>query len=226
VYAIALSFSPKENDRYFLPATAFFTLLAALAIVDAARLFQKRLHRTWVTFGAGAALVLGQLPSWIRYEQAFQRDDNAELIAWIRDKLPPTAVLAKDSRIQLPDPDRKKHAARLGVIPQRVVHRKPGKKPVKYVADLGSIAELAASGITHLVVSQSDYGRFDRKSLRPQPNERADFERCKEFYESLLRDGDLMFERERGTVIYLHPGIRVYRIGTPAPVSDESAAFQ
>jgi hypothetical protein len=230
VYAIALSFSPKSNDRYFLPATALLTLLAALGIADAARLFQKRMHRRWVTFGAAVALVLGQWPSWIRYEHAFQRDDNAELIAWIKDKLPPTAVLAKDSRIQLPDPEKKKHASRLGVIPQRVVHRLPGKKPVRYAADLapvhGTVEELAASGITHVAISESDYGRFFLSGLRPQPNERADFERRKAFYESLLRHGDLTFDRERGTVIYLHPGIRVYRIGTPPPVSDESAAFQ
>jgi hypothetical protein len=51
--------------------------------------------------------------------------------------------------------------------------------------------------------------------LRPQEGERADFERRKAFYESLLRDGELLWERDRGTVIYLHPGIRIYRLPPP-----------
>ena len=38
------------------------------------------------------------------------------------------------------------------------------------------------------------------------------FLRAKAFYEELLRDGEPLFERDRGTVIYLHPGIRVYAI--------------
>jgi hypothetical protein len=204
-YALVLSFSPKSNDRYFLPATALFTLFAAVGTMDFARLIERGSKRRWALAGAVAVLVLAQLPSLLRYDLAFATDDTQALIEWLRTKLPPTAVLAKDGRIELPDPERKKDAARMGVIPQKVI-------TARFVADLGTREELLAKGVTHVVVSESDYGRFFLPSLRPQRGERADFERRKAFYEGLLRDEELLFERERGTVIYLHPGIRVYRL--------------
>ncbi len=201
VYALALSFSPKSNDRYFLPATAVFTLFAALGVPDVARLTAWR----WATPLAAAVLVLGQIPSWLRYERAFQRDDSRELQAWCRDVLPSDAVIAKDSRIWLPDPN-KPNGVPADAILQKVV-------PAKFVADLGTLDESRAKGITHAVVSESDYGRFFLKSLQPKTGQERDFWRRKAFYETLFREGKLEIEWKRGTVIYLHPGIRVYRIG-------------
>ncbi len=200
VYALALSFSPKSNDRYFLPATAALTVLAAMGVSDVARLFGKK----WIAGVAAAALVLGQMPSWVRYERAFQNDDSRELLEWCRAELPADAVIAKDSRVWLPDPA-KSDGVPAGVIPQKV-------RAAKFAADLGSLSELREQGITHVAVSESDYGRFFLKSLKPKKGEESDFHRRKAFYESLLREGKLIFERDRGTVIYLHPGIRVYSI--------------
>ena len=199
-FALALSFSPKENDRYFLPATAMFTVLAALAVPDVTRLFPRK----WAAPLAAILLVAGQVPSWLRYERAFPRDDSRELQAWCREHLPADAVIAKDSRIWLPDP-KKKDGVPADAIPQKVV-------PQKFAADLGTLGEMRAKGITHVAVSESDYGRFFRKSLQPKKGEEADFARRKTFYETLLGSGDPIFQRERGTVIYLHPGIRVYQI--------------
>ena len=204
-YGLALSFSPKSNDRYFLPATAMFTVLAALAVPDVARLF----HRKWTAPVAALVLVFGQLPSWLRYERAFQTDDSRDLQAWCREQLPVDAVIAKDSRIWLPDP-KKEDGIPADVIPQKVI-------PSKFVADLGKLDELRAKGITHAAVSESDYGRFFLKSLQPKKGEEADFARRKAFYETLFRTGKPVFERPRGTVIYLHPGIRVYQITGNAP---------
>src|SRR5260221_3394883 len=215
-FALALSFSPKTNDRYFLPVTALLTLQAALGTGDLARAFAWRhTRRRWLA-GAIAALLVCQLvslprpahwKSFVEYWRAFRVDDNAELIAWIRTKLPATAIIAKDGRIALPETGRTKDARRFGVVPQKVI-------AAGFAADVGTVDELRARGVTHVVVSESDYGRFFLNGLRPQPSERADFERRKAFYEELLRDGELIFLRDRGTVIYLHPGIRVYRLGS------------
>ena len=199
-YALMLSFSPKENDRYFLPATAMFTVLAALAVPDVARLFPRK----WAAPLAAIVLVLSQLPSWLRYERALQTDDSRDLQAWCRDQLPADAVIAKDSRIWLPDP-KKPDGVAADAIPQKVIAS-------KFAADLGTNEQLRAQGITHVAVSESDYGRFFRKSLRPKKGEEAEFARRKTFYERLFREGKMVFERERGTVLYLHPGIRVYQI--------------
>ena len=213
-YALALSFSPKSNDRYFLPATAVLTLLAGLGVVDAARLLARWMPLRWALAGCAAALVVSQVVSppspldWRtlrEYFAAFQRDDNAELIAWIKAELPPDAVIAKDSRIKLPDPDSEKDLRRFAPIPQRILAE-------RYAADLGTMAEIRARGVTHLAVSMTDYGKFLLPGLIPQESERADFERRKAFYEALLRDGKPIFVRDRGPVLYLHPGIRLYRV--------------
>ena len=213
-YALALSFSPKSNDRYFLPATAVLTLLAALGAVDAARLLSRWMPLRWALAGGAAALVVSQVVSpsspldWRTlsdYFAAFQRDDNAELIAWIKAELPPDAVIAKDSRIKLPDPGNEKDLRRFPPMPQKILAK-------RYAADFGTIAEMRALGVTHLAVSMTDYGRFLLPGLTPQKSERGDFERRKTFYEELLRNGKPIFDRERGPVLYLHPGIRLYRL--------------
>lgn len=214
-YALALSFSPKSNDRYFLAATAMFTLLAGMAVLDASRLF-PRAWSSFIAACAAAVLVLGQLPSWLRYERAFQHDDTQELITWLRTEVPPTAVIAKDNRVLLPNPERERDAGRMGIIPQKIVVtpvNDPTGKRVRFAADVGTLPELRAAGVTHVAISQSDYGRFFLKTLKPQEGEKGDFLRRKQFYEELRsRKDERVFERERGTVIYLHPGIEVYRI--------------
>ena len=217
-YALALSFSPKSNDRYFLPATAVLTLLAALGAVDAARLLARWMPLRWALAGCTAALVVSQVVSppspldWrtlSQYFAAFQRDDNAELIAWIKAELPPDAVIAKDSRIRLPDPESEKDRRRFAPMSQKILAK-------RYAADLGTVGEMRALGVTHLAVSKTDYGRFLLPGLTPQKSERGDFERRKAFYEKLLREGEPIFVRDRGTVLYLHPGIRIYRLPSAA----------
>jgi hypothetical protein len=207
-YAVALSFSPKTNDRYFLPAAAMFTLFAAIGACDLARIWRNRA----VLPIAAILLVAAELPSWstshpgwLEYERAFQRDDNADLIAFLLRRVSPDAVLLKDNRIALPDPERQKHAARLGIIPQKVIAR-------RYAADFAPLDQLKASGITHVIVSETDYGKYFRRSLRPQKGEEGKFAKSREFYDRLFKQAELLEEWDRGTVIYLHPGIRVYRL--------------
>ncbi|MDR3405377.1 MAG: phospholipid carrier-dependent glycosyltransferase [Chthoniobacter sp.] len=205
VYTLALSFSPKSNDRYFLPATAMFTVFAAIGALDAGQLLRRWLPERLGTIAVIVALVAAQAPSWLRYETAFQHDDNREFLDWVRTQLPATAVIVKDSRVMLPDPDNTRDATRFEPLPQTIIAR-------KYAADLGTIEELRKKGITHVAISESDYGGFLLSGVHPKKGEAADFERRKAFYTELRRDGELLFERERGTVLYLHPGIRLYAL--------------
>jgi hypothetical protein len=208
VCTLALSFSTKSNYGYFLPESACFTLLAALGLVDAAKYLSRWMRYRWALAGTAAALVIAQIPGWMKYETAFQRDDNAELLDWVRTQAPPDAVIAKDGRVQLPDPGNPADKTRFPPITQKILSE-------RYAADLGSIDKMRELGVTLVVVSESDYGKFRLLSLRRQAEEAQEagsFARRKEFYDTLLRDGELLFERERGVVLYLHPGIRVYRL--------------
>jgi len=231
-YTLALSFSPKENDRYFIPATGLFVLLACLEAQDTPRLvcraFEviglKRPERLmigrwrWEAMLAGAFGLLtfqftgwsGSKPGWLIYDAAFQRDDMNEAIAWMRADLPANAVVAADARTGLPDPDRKKDVGRTSSVPQKVMVR-------RYASDLGTLDELRAMGVTHVAVSESSYGRFFRPDLRAKGEQQdKKFRAARAFYEELLH-GVPIFDRERGTIIYLHPGIRVYSIAEAKP---------
>ncbi len=208
VYTLALSFSPKTHDRYFLPATGVLMVLASCGIADAAHLLGRWVPARWAAPVLALALVGAQWPKWERYDEAFAHDDNRELFEWVKNNLPASAIIAKDSRVQLPGPGSARVTALFGELPQTV----RGKK---FAADLGSIRELRKLGVTHIAVSESDYGRFRLDSLRPKKDAEDEFERRKAFYKKLLRYDGLLFNRERGTVLPLHPGLRLYRIPPP-----------
>ena len=114
-----------------------------------------------------------------------------------------TRVIAKDSRVLLPDPNNSRDSKRMEPIPQTVLSK-------KFAADIGTIAEQRQMGVTHIAVSESDYGTFSRRGVRPKKDDAADFERRRAFYTTLLRNNTPLFQRDRGTVLYLHPGIRLY----------------
>ncbi len=212
LYAVALSFSPKDNDRYFLPATGVFTLLAAVGVTELGRFSRDPRRALIIQVVAGLALIAAQLPSWtkdrgglLRYQSAFQRDDTADLVAWLRQNVPATAAIAKDDKVILPTIERHGEGPGAELLPNQILTD-------DYVADFGSIEALRAKGVTHLVISQSTYGKFDREGLRPKENASDDFHRRKMFYTLLRRDFEPVKNWPRGTVIYLHPGLEVYRI--------------
>ncbi len=212
-FAIALSFSPKDNDRYFLPATAMFTLLAVAGISYLADLLRARFRPRWTEAIAGLALVAAQFPSWtddrgglVRYVGAFQHDDTAELVEWLRANVPLPAMLAKDEKVRLPTPLRHGESVATSVLPHRILSD-------AYAADLGSFEELQARGVTHVITTPSTYQKFERAGFRPKQGQEDLYTRRKLFYAALRRDfDDPVWMRKRGTVIYLHPGLEVYRI--------------
>jgi hypothetical protein len=211
-YAILLSFSPKENDRYFLPASALFTLLAALGAMELPSLIRHRVRPRLAQGIACVALVAAQFPSWsddrgglLRYNSAFQRDDTAELVTWLRANVPPAAAIAKDDKVRLPTPLRRGTTFGTTPLPHKILTD-------DYVADLGTLGELRANGVTHVVITSSTYGKFRRASLRPTGKNADKFEARKNFYDDLRRYYYPVKAWPRGTVLYLHPGLEVYYI--------------
>jgi hypothetical protein len=91
----------------------------------------------------------------------------------------------------------------VGVVPQTIINS-------KYAADLGTIEELREKGISYVIVSRGVYGKFIDDT--GGSGRSAKFQKRRAFYERLLREGEPVFDRDRGTVIYLHPGLRVYRL--------------
>jgi len=209
VFTLALSFSPKTNDRYFLPATAGFTLLAGIGLAQ----IQNRTGRyTAISLAVAAQCV--SLPDpldWknlLGYHAAFRHDDRADLRAWVGENIPPDGIIVQDSRAGLPVTGRERDAVRQKPLPQTVF----GKK---FAAEVGTLEELREKGVACIVVSESDYGRYFRSRLKPKQGYEDEFTRHRNFYERLFKEGEKVWSRPRGIVIYLHPGIEVYRLKKP-----------
>ena len=235
VLTVAFSFSPKTNDRYYLPATATFYYLAALGLRELPGMLPDRWKMNSParrTLFAAAVLVLAlsvEAPRFLDVYRAFQHDDRRDLAEWIREYVPANAVVVQDERVMLPDPRNRTRGRVVLDLPQTFVSGK------RYAAELGDrsmlrkalgkpklptavantsddFATLRAEGVTHVAVTESSYGRFFLGSLRSRAEFREEHARLRAFYERLFREGKLLFERRRGTVIYLHPGLRFYEL--------------
>ena len=202
LFLALLSFSPKTHDRYFLPATALLVCAAALGAG------QLRLHPAWrkalpALVAVAIALQVAGLPKHdlLSYYRAFQTDDRAELAAWLNASHP-TALIAQDQRTLLPTPERKKFFSYQPALSAQVLG-----EPLDQIADLGA---LRARGVTLVALCQGDFGGYDLKSLRPQRGGEEAWRRTGAFYRALREGRKPLWERPRGLVAYLHPGLMVY----------------
>ncbi len=194
-----LSFSPKTNDRYFLPATAFFLCGVAIGADALRRRWPRRLPE-WLLL---CAFVGVQTPDLAKYIRAFRHDDLRELTQWLNTELP-HATLAIDRKVMLPSPRYEKYAAWQPPLSAKIVPEN--------IESFRDMEALRAAGVTHLILSESAYGRYRRKSLRPQADAAKSYHRKAALYRTLQDVGKPLWERPRGTVTYLHPGLEVYRL--------------
>jgi len=202
-WLLLLSFSPKTNDRYFLPLTGLVYLLTGAGAVS----FYKQgwfCTRTRVAF---LAILFASGAAWdgartMRFAEAFSRDDRADLTAWIIGNIPATETIAYDARVNLPDEE--EHHELANPLPHRLFRE-------TFVADIGTRNELLGKGVNYVIISESSYGRFFLDSLRPKAGQDLDFERRAAFYRE-LKTQQPIWKRDRSEVLYLHPGLEVYAL--------------
>jgi len=207
-WMLLLSCSTKTNDRYFLPATAGFHYLAGLGVTELPGLLPARWPARaaqWLAAALAVLLNVFYFPAGLAaYMAAFTHDDRSEMLAWIRANIPTSAVIACEDRADLPEPRREERLAVQPLLPQRIIE-------AKYAADLGATpAALVRQGISYLVISESDYGIFFRKAATDHLT--PELQRKRAFYTALFTDSQPLWQRPRGTAIYLHPGLRIYRL--------------
>jgi hypothetical protein len=207
VFITLLSFSPKAGGRYLLPVTTLLCVLAGLGVVELARLLPQSAPRFWpnVVITAGtASLLFAQWPLLRTTMDDFRHDDRVELAAWVRANVPLDAIIVEDHRVNLaasaPGDESGKPQ-----IPQHVLDN-------DYAADLGTLDEMKEWGMVYVAVSKRAYERYFSKNLKPRDFEKADYDRRKEFYARLFAEGELVWERESRGIVYLQPGLRLYRL--------------
>lgn len=212
-YLAMISCSPKIAGRYLLPVSVLLPLLAVLGAAEVARrVFSPDSRRRRMLSGA----VLAGLIGWVAWAElpllrtsfaGFQHDDPAEVAAWIKAHLSADAIIAEDHRVNL-SPDKADGWSTNARVPQKVLD-------ANFAPDLGTVDELLAKGVTHIAVCRQSYGRYFSDETQAQGTGKTGYDKRRDFYERVFRDGELLKEWPRGTISYLQPGIRLYRIAPP-----------
>jgi hypothetical protein len=216
-YLAMISCSPKTAERYLLPVSAMVPLLAALGAGEIGRAIgSPKLPVRNVIGGVVAAALLGWMtyaewPSFHRSWNGFQHDDPTDVANWIKANVPLTAIIAEDHRVNLSatKSDGLSSAAR---VPQKVMDK-------SFAADLAdSLDDLRAKGVEYVAVCRQNYGRYFNDETKPQAGIKTGYDKRRDFYTRVFTEGELLKEWPKGPILYLQPGIRLYKIG-PAPES-------
>jgi hypothetical protein len=214
-YLAMISCSPKIAERYLLPVSAMVPLLAALGAGEIGRAFHspKILVRNVIGCGVSAALLgwmtYAEWPAFHRSWDGFQHDDPTDVANWIKANLPPTAAIAEDHRVNL-SPTKADGWSKDARVPQRV-------KDASFAPELGSLDDLRAEGVEYVAVCRQNYGRFFNDEKKPQVSVKSDYKKQRDFYVRLFDEGELIKEWPKGPVLYLQPGIRLYKITPKEP---------
>lgn len=206
-YLILLSLSRFVLDRHLLPVTLAAYAMSGFGIAAIATLFRQALLR-WTITAALLALVLvsSVTPAAAIYHE-LKNETRLQLRAWIRGNLPPAAVIAQDrpTHLNIADPE---FLATYGQLPQRILTPRD-----LFVTDLGSVAELRAQGVTHVVTCDEAYSRLFTDRVI-SAGERDEYRIRRARYEEIFSSGKLLFEAKPQRPIggSTSPVVRVYAI--------------
>jgi hypothetical protein len=210
-YGVLLSFTTMQEGRYLLPILGILYLLAGLGLVDLWNHFGARGLRRWRPLIALLAVYSGLLAiKQIReIDNEFQQDARAELVRFINDRLPADAVIVEDLRVGIPYQD----AAFSCPLPPPIQQSLRGSF---FVADLGTLDQLRAAGVTHVAVRKGIFDRYLRPANAAASGQEKEFARRKEFYQKLLQENETVWFHRQGKVRVMNPDLRLVQIASPA----------
>lgn len=229
-YALILSFSPEgTDDKRAIPILVTATYLSVKGLAE---ILKWLLNRDWsAVFPAtpgkravyiGAFLIFtvaGVFSQWPATAVKLSRfhpaaDTRLVLVGWIKNNLPADAVIVQDKITQLSsaegntDPRAMRIAQAVTVIPQTVIWGGHGM-----AADVGTLDELRAMGVTHVVIVPVRYKRLLRGSRKATPGYEAMINQRRQFYLDLIEHGNLLWQVDRpGNHTELQEGLSLYRI--------------
>ncbi|CAA9217486.1 MAG: hypothetical protein AVDCRST_MAG42-396 [uncultured Chthoniobacterales bacterium] len=211
-----LSFSSKQSGRHVLPAMIIVAVVASFAAIRIA----KELHERRARFATPAVLTFViaafayDFTGLALLDRGFQRDHRRELVEWITGNVPHASTIGLEERVGIPFSKPRRFCEEQSPLPQQL-------HGARFAADLGTLEELRASGMTHIAVIDSHYKTFLNEGSSQVNRGDAEFLRRREFYRRLLSEGRLVWSRETGNVGVLNPSLRLYEI---APVSGTAPA--
>ncbi len=209
---IMLSFSAKLSGRYFLPAfLGIFPVVAygAVAIANKLRAGEWLANRPKLAKSLAVAAIVFPLVvapiRMIEYWNGLKRSVRVELFDFVRNELPADAVIIQGRHVWLPDQTHEWAAAWREFPPQQI-------KTVKNVADYASLAELRNQGVTHVALSEDEYGKYLRKNAKPRDGYADRYQRRRAFYQELADSCDLVWQRDARKVGTHNPPLKLWQL--------------
>ncbi len=210
-FLLLMQLFPLKAARYLLPVLVSASALAALAI---ARLAEGA---PWRRALAVAVLVLvAAWEGWAVHTHLsrFEHDSREQLRAYVAAQLPATATIAQDRYGGLPDVAIGHLVEADPRLAQQIRSVRGGD-----VFKLGTVAELRAAGVTHVVVSDRHMGQY-RNAITsyPSPQVAARYARGRAFLDDLQRDGTPVWSAP-GTPdspgVPVDPALTLYALAPP-----------
>ncbi|RYD34977.1 MAG: phospholipid carrier-dependent glycosyltransferase [Verrucomicrobiaceae bacterium] len=223
-FTVLLSFSAKTSGRYFHPALLGMCYTAGLGLMDILHrcLTLTRRDRTGtegqICGRALAAAVLGIAivgSGWRAFgaDQGFANDARSRLSGFIREKLPPSAVVMQGRRVELPDPrgGRRLDTADFPPLPQKLID-------ADWIADAGSLEALREQGVTHVAIAEDEYGRYMEEGAKAKKGKEAVFDQRRKFYQELFGRGKILLDIESAKIGTHNPPLRLVELpSAPKP---------
>ncbi len=202
-YLLVISFVPKTAARYLLPASAVFCFLAGLGMANVASFAAHIVGRHQWKIAAAVTVILLAIgggtfvPEISKNLRGFCSDSRRDLADWITKNVAPDAIIAQDQRVQLASLDSKDSRDRSFTLPQKVLSS-------DFVAELGTVDELRAQGVTYVAIQPSghDKSHGDKKGRQT-------------FDDDLVKQGELVWKCKSKSPSILHPDLEFYRLPKP-----------
>lgn len=202
-----LAFTSKYSERYLLPVTFMVLMMLIsgplLALKALLRGRWEGRHRNLICSLVSiltAAIVLSILyPNFQQRWHSFQADSRKELSNWVKinlASLPKSDLkIAQDTLAKFYEPD----------LSASIWES-------YFVADLGSIKDLQTKGITHVIISFDVYHRYVDQNTFQSESKQSEYQRRAQFYQTLLREGKILWSSEPRNPKALHPGLKLIDI--------------
>lgn len=206
VFFAVAALSLFQFPRHFLPTIVWLHYLAAMAIVKLSSAIspQQRIQMAAIAV-LTLPVVAVQTVYCANYLDQFENDSRRSLALWARKHLPMDAVVLEDGTAQI----LKYHEwVKFGrPMPFQIISK-------KWAADMGSLAQARANGVTHVAICDMAYGRFFEKHAAPLPGWERLVEARKQFYTDLLREGRLVWASVPSINMkaYTNPAIHVFEV--------------
>ncbi|MFM7179964.1 MAG: glycosyltransferase family 39 protein [Verrucomicrobiales bacterium] len=209
--ALMLAFSAKDSGRYFMPGTLGLVAASTLGVSALCNLAKSTKVQTRVALTCTLIVLGGSVARCWDYFRGFQSDARKEMLVWISENLPPGSHVLQGRKVTLPDSSGQYADAWHIQLPGHI-----RLDTCKLVSSLvSSPAEARARGFTHIALSGDEYDVYlgDNKAKASKAD---DFARRRDFYQTLFRDGKIIWDRPSGKVGTHQPPLRLIEL-PPAP---------